>query len=256
LYAGSDAVLVENVLDKKSVRTKEAVHFGYPFNTSLTKTTIDAGYGSMQFLKDQLPGSNMDYLYGRRWLDVSKADKGIQLMLLEMPLIEPANMIDERQTVSPRHKEWKKEGKPTATWFSYVMNNYWHTNYKADQEGTVHVRYALRPHAVVKDTEMEKAAAEFTQPLIALPVKKEFSRPSPLFELTNPQIVVTSITPNADGTYLIRLFNPEQYVQQTKFVWNALQAKSFIEMKSGKNQPGTAEVKLAGMGVSEFLLKL
>ena len=247
--------MVENVLDKKAVRTKEAVHFGYPFNASLTKTTIDAGYGTMQYLKDQLPGSNMDYLYGRRWLDVSKADKGVQLMLLEMPLIEPDNMIDERQTVAPKHKEWKKEGKPTATWFSYVMNNYWHTNYKADQEGTVRFRYALRPHATVKDIEMEKAAAEFTQPLIALPVKKEFSLAASLFELTNPQLVVTSITPNADGTYLIRLFNPEQSVQQTKFVWKALQATSFIEMKSGENQLSTAEVKLAAMGLSEFLLK-
>jgi alpha-mannosidase len=256
LYAGSDAVLVENVLDKKAVRTKEAVHFGYPFNASLTKTTIDAGYGTMQYLKDQLPGSNMDYLYGRRWLDVSKADKGIQLMLLEMPLIEPGNMIDERQTVAPRHKEWKNEGKPTATWFSYVMNNYWHTNYKADQEGTVHVRYALRPHAAVAAIEMEKAAAEFTQPLIALPVKKEVSIPSALFELTNPQLVVTSVTPNADGTYLIRLFNPEQSAQQTKFVWKGLQATSFVEMKSGENRESTAEVKLAAIGVSEFFLKL
>jgi len=256
LYAGSDAVLVENILDKKAVRTKEAVHFGYPFNASLTETTIDAGYGTMRYLKDQLPGSNMDYLYGRRWLDVSKADKGVQLMLLEMPLIEPGNIIDERQTVQPRHKEWKKEGKPTSTWFSYVMNNYWHTNYKADQEGTVHLRYALRPHESVKDTEMEKAAAEFTQPLIALPIKSGIALPKELFELSNQQIVVTSITPNADGSYLLRLFNPEQSVQQTKFVWKALKPASFIEMKSGANKTAMAELKLAAMGVSEFLLKL
>ncbi|MFV8346998.1 glycoside hydrolase [Flavobacterium sp. ZB4P13] len=256
LYAGSDAILVENILDKKSVRTKEAVHFGYPFNSLLTKTTLDAGYGTIQHLADQLPGSNMDYLYGRRWVDVSAADKGIQWMLLEMPLVEPGNMIDERLTVLPSHKEWKKEGKPTSTWFSYVMNNYWHTNYKADQEGVVHFRYALRPHGMVNGSEMEKAASEFTQPLIALPIKNDIALPKELFELTNSRIVVTSITPNADGTYLIRLFNPEQSVQQTQFAWKALQPASFIEMKSGENKPDTAEVKLAAMGVSEFLLKL
>lgn len=256
LNAGSDVLLVENILDKKAVRTKEGVHFGYPFNDAFTKTTIDAGYGTMEYLKDQLPGSNMDYLYGRRWLDASKADKGIQWMLLEMPLIEPGSIIDERQTVAPRHKEWKKEGKPTATWFSYVMNNYWHTNYKVDQDGVVHFRYALRPHDNIIDTEIEKAAAEFTQPLIALPVKKDLSLPLSLFELSNPKIVVTSITPNSDGSYLIRLFNPEKFVQQTKFVFNGLKVTSFIDMKSGENKEGTAEVKLVGMGVSEFLLKL
>jgi alpha-mannosidase len=255
LYAGSDAVLVENVLDKKAIRTKEAVHFGYPFNASLTETSIDAGYGTIRYLKDQLPGSNMDYLYGRRWLDVSKADKGVQLMLLEMPLIEPGNMIDERLTVLPSHKEWKKEGKPTSAWFSYVMNNYWHTNYKADQEGAVHIRYALRPHAEVKDIEMEKAATEFTQPLIGITIKEDVKLPSNLFELTNSKIVVTSLTPNEDGTYLIRLFNPEQFAQQTQFVWKALKPASFIEMKSGDSKLTTAEVKLVAMGVSEFLLK-
>lgn len=254
LFAGSDALLIENILDKKSVRSKEAVHFGYPFDAALTETTIDAGYGTMRYLKDQLPGSNMDYLYGRRWLDVSKADKGIQWMLLEMPLIEPGNMIDERQTMPPKHKEWKKEGQPTSTWFSYVMNNYWHTNYKADQEGAVHFKYALRPHNMVNDVEMEKAAAEFTQPLIAVPVKKEQTLPATLFELSNPKIVVTSITPNADGTYVVRLFNPEQAVQQTQFVWKSLQPKSFIEMKSGENRSATTKVNMAAMGVSEFLL--
>jgi alpha-mannosidase len=255
LFEGSDAVLIENILDKNAVRTKEGVHFGYPFNASLTETTIDAGYGTMHYLKDQLTGSNMDYLYGRRWLDAFKADKGIQLMLLEMPLIEPGNIIDERQTVPPKHKEWKKEGKPTSTWFSYVMNNYWHTNYKADQEGKVHFKYALRPHNTVNDSEMEKAAAEFTQPLIALPIKNDVALPKELFELTNSRIVVTSITPNADGTYLVRLFNPEQSVQQTQFVWKALQPTSLIELKSGDNKLSTARVNLEAMGVSEFLLK-
>jgi alpha-mannosidase len=255
LYAGGDALLVENILDKKAVRAKEGVHFSYPFNASLTETTLDAGYGTMRYLKDQLPGSNMDYLYGRRWLDAFKADKGIQLMLLEMPLVEPGNIIDERQTVPPRHKEWKKEGKPTSTWFSYVMNNYWHTNYKADQEGEVHFKYALRPHNMANDAEMEKAASEFTQPLIALPIKNEVALPKELFELSNPKIVVTSITPNTDGTYVVRLFNPEQSVQQTQFVWKALQPESFVEIKSGDNKLGNAKVNLAAMGVSEFLLK-
>jgi alpha-mannosidase len=209
----------------------------------------------MHYLADQLAGSNMDYLYGRRWLDVSAADKGIQWMLLEMPLVEPGNMIDERLTVLPSHKEWKKDGKPTSTWFSYVMNNYWHTNYKADQEGVVHFRYALHPHNMVNGSEMEKAASEFTQPLIALPIENGIVLPKGLFELTNNRIVVTSITPNEDGTYLIRLFNPEPSVQQTQFIWKSLQVESFIELSSGEKKSSTAQVRLAAMGVSEFLLK-
>ncbi|MNQ05553.1 hypothetical protein D3C85_182910 [compost metagenome] len=255
LYSGSDEVLIQNILDKKAIRTKEGVHFGYPFNAQFTKTTLDAGYGSMEFLKDQLAGSNMDYLYGRRWVDVSAGDKGIQWMLLESPLVEPNSIIDERREVIPNHKEWKKSEKPTATWFSYVMNNYWHTNYKADQEGIVNFKYALRPHATVNDTEMEKEASEFTQPLIAMTIKEDVKLPSNLFELTNTKIVVTSLTPNADGTILMRLFNPEQSAQQTSFVWKSLTPKSIIDVTTGVDKPNSSEIQMVGSGVSEFLLK-
>ncbi len=255
LYAESDEVEIENIIDKIAIRKKEAVHFGYPFNSLLNKTTLDAGYGSIEYLAGQLPGSNMDYLYGRRWIDVSTADKGLQLMLLETPLVEPDSMMDERLTINQSLKKWKKEGKQTSTWFSYAMNNYWYTNYKADQEGVVHFRYALRPHGMTNVSEMEKAASEFTQPLIAIPVKNEEILPKQLFELTNNRIVVTSITPEEDGSYLIRLFNPGYAVQHCKFVWKALRPESLIDMNSGEKKAKTDEVKLAAMGVAEFLLK-
>ncbi|MCD0468689.1 glycoside hydrolase [Flavobacterium sp. JAS] len=256
LYNGSDEVLIQNVLDKKAIRTKEGVHFGYPFSAQFTKTTLDAGYGSMEFLKDQLAGSNMDYLYGRRWVDVSAGDKGIQWMLLESPLVEPNSLIDERKEVVPNHKEWKKSEKPTATWFSYAMNNYWHTNYKADQEGIVNFKYALRPHARVNDVDMEKAAAEFTQPLIGMTINEDVKLPSNLFELTNSKIVVTSLTPNEDGTILMRLFNPEKSVEQTKFIWKSLIPQSIIDVSTGDKKSNSSEINMVGSGVSEFLLKM
>lgn len=255
LYSEGDEVLIQNVLDKKAIRAKEGVHFGYPFNAQFTKTTLDAGYGSMEFLKDELAGSNMDYLYGRRWVDVSAGDKGIQWMLLESPLVEPNSIIDERKVVAPNHKEWKKSEKPASTWFSYVMNNYWHTNYKADQEGIVNFKYALRPHGMVNDGDIEREAQEFTQPLIAMTIKEEAKLPSNLFELTNSKIVVTSLTPKEDGTILMRLFNPEQSAQQTKFVWKSLTPKSIIDLNTGSEKSNSSEISMAGSGVSEFLLK-
>lgn len=256
LYSGSNQVLIHNILDKKAIRTKEGVHFGYPFNAQLTETTLDAGYGTIEFLKDQLAGSNMDFLYGRRWLDVSSGDKGVQWMLLESPLVEPNSMVDERKEVVPNYKEWKKTEKPTSTWFSYVMNNYWHTNYKADQSGIVNFKYALRPHETTDRAVMEKEVAEFTQPLIAMTVKEDVKLPANLFELTNSRIVVTSLTPNQDGTILMRLFNPEQSEQKTKFVWKSLQPKAIIDKTTGVEKANSAEINMTGSGVSEFILKI
>ena len=255
LYANGDEVEIANTIDKKSIRTNEGVNFGFPFNGLLNRTTLDAGYGSIKFLGDQLPGSNMDYLYGRRWIDASSSDKGIQLLLMEAPLVEPGNMIDERKTIMQAHKEWKKEGTPTATWFSYVMNNYWNTNYKADQEGKAMFRYALRPHNMLNGSEAEKAAASFTQPFIAIPVNDNTTIPGQLFELTNNRVVVTGITPSEEGGFIIRMFNPEQAIQETSLIWKSFLPTSIKQISTGNVIKPSAAITVAAMGISEFLVK-
>ena len=66
----------------------------------------------MKYLTDQLPGSNMDYWYSRRWVDASSGQKGIQWMMIETPLTEAAEMIDERMLIDNSHKKWKDKGTP------------------------------------------------------------------------------------------------------------------------------------------------
>ncbi len=240
------------LIDKKAIRNKEAVHFGFPFHSSLTNVNLDAGYGSMKYLADQLPGSNMDYLYSRRWIDVSKADTGMQWMLLEAPFVEPGNMIDERQTINQTHKEWKTTGNTTATWFSYVMNNYWHTNYKADQDGISHYRYVLKPHGMYSYSETEKAGASFTQPLLAFPVNENTAFAEGLFDLSNNRIVVTCVMPQEDGSIVLRLYNPEASVEQTNFLWKKIKPTQLINLQSGKSFNAKQPISLAGMGVTEI----
>ena len=255
LYAGSDAITIDNIIDKKAVREKESVHFGFPFNNSFNKTVLDAGYGNMKYLTDQLPGSNFDYLYARRWIDVSNDKKGIQLLLLESPLIEPDSIIDERKTINQSHKAWKKAGRPTSTWFSYAMNNYWHTNYKADQEGVAHFKYSLRPHDQQAGIDLEKAASSFTQPLVAIPVKENFVLNDKLFELSNPNIIVTSITVQEDAAIMIRLFNPEPSMQQTGFIWRDLKPTQMFNNSSKKTLSVNDIFSVTGNGIMEILIK-
>lgn len=256
LFAGEEQVILENRLDKKAIRTKEAVHFGFPFNDTLQTTTLDAGYGSMKYLADQLPGSNFDYLYGRRWIDVSNDNIGVQLMLLQTPLVEPGAMIDERLSIHHSYKDWKKEGNKTSTWFSYVMNNYWHTNFKIDQNGKSIYQYALRPHGMVNNADMEKAATRFTQPLIALPVKLNSIKPGSLFELSNSRITVTSITPSADGSFLVRLFNPEPTTMKTQINWKEIKPRQMRMGENIKSMSPDENIKIPGMGVMELKLIL
>ncbi len=255
LVAGSKEVFIENIVDKKPVRTKESVHFGFPFNPALNKTTFDAGYGTMTYLVDQLKGSNADYLYGRRWMDVSSGSKGIQMIFMEAPLLEPETMIDEQLTVNSSLKQWKKEGTPTSTWFSYAMDNYWHTNYKADQEGVAHFKYCLRLHDAIENDKMEIAAEEFTQPLIPIPIIDTNMISKSLFELTNTRIIVTSVTPQEYGGFIIRLFNTDAQMQKTGIIWKSLQPYKMVIRKTGEELDKSGKISMAPMGVSEYLLK-
>lgn len=252
LYAGSEQVMIENIVDKKSVREKESVHFAFPFNSEFSKTTLDAGYGSMRYLADQLQGSNLDYLYARRWLDASGASKGIQWMIQEAPLVEPIGMIDERRTVNQSHKEWKTRNEPTATWFSYVMNNYWHTNYKADQDGLSYFNYALKPHEMFNYSSTEKTAFEFSQPLLALVVKDKERSNEGLFQLTNERVIVTSVTPTGENSFVVRLYNPEPSLQNTGFRWKKIKPQHVVNLNSGSSIPTQDIVTLAGMSIVEL----
>ncbi|EOR31354.1 glycoside hydrolase family 38 N-terminal domain-containing protein [Elizabethkingia meningoseptica] len=253
LISGSDEVTLENIINKKPIRTKESVHFGFPFNKEFKNITADAGYGVMKYLTDQLPGSNMDYWYSRRWVDASFGQKGMQWMLLEAPLIEAAEMIDERLQIDNSHKKWKDKGTPdTTNWFSYAMNNYWHTNYKADQEGPVHYRYALRPHGTFNSVENEKYAAAFTQPLIAIPVNKKATVKGSLFHMNNDKIVVTTITPQEDHSFIIRLYNPDEKEQSTTFIWEQLKPSKLIHLKTEKTISINDTISLNGMDVIEI----
>ena len=249
LTAGSEVLKMDNWVDKKAVRAKEALHFGFPFDTVLNNVTLDAGYCTLRYLTDQLPGSNMDYLYGRRWLDASDADRGIQWMLLETPLAEPSAMIDERLLINGSHKVWKTGGTPASTWFSYAMNNYWHTNYKADQSGLARFRYALRPHGRYNSVETERAASEFTQPLVAIPVRYGAVKGGGVLALTNERVVITSVTPQGDGGFLVRLYNPDAAPQATSLQWLQWQPAFITSDLGDRKMAPDAEITLSGMEV-------
>jgi hypothetical protein len=173
---------------------------------------------------------------------------------LQTPLAEPGNIIDERTTLSSMEKDWKATAQPTANWFSYAMNNYWYTNSKAEQDGVSKFDYALRPHGMVKQAEMEQAAAEYTQPLIAIPVKENSITSGGLFELSNTHISVVGITPDAEGGFTVRLFNPEPAALSTNFIWNELKPKQIIQVKSGEMVSADKAISIAGMDVVEIKL--
>ena len=99
------------------------------------------------------------------------------------------------------------------------MNNHWHTNYRADQEGPTWFRFALRPHRGYDPVAATRFGVESTEPLIAAPAAGEASAASRL-SLEPASVIATAFKPSDDGQALIvRLFNPTSQAQTARLKW-------------------------------------
>ena len=194
-------------IDKEKVRDKESVHLAFPFAVPNGTVRVDAGWGFVRPGVDQIPGACRDFFCARDSVDISDRDVGLTWTSLDAPLVEIGGLTDE----TPRRGErraWREEPIPSSCVFSYAMNNYWHTNYKADQEGPVTLRYVVAPHRGADTAAAKRLGLEAAAPLI--PVPADQASPPPCFPLvvTNPDVVATRLRPAADGrAWLLRLFN-------------------------------------------------
>jgi alpha-mannosidase len=146
LVAGSSDIEIETILDKRAVREKEGVHLVFPFRVSSPVVRYDQAGIAVRAERDQLPGANRNVYAVGRWVDVSGPALGVTLVTLDAPLVEIGGLTAEAWHHRDGTESWLPIAPRSATVVSYVMNNYWHTNFKADQEGMVRFRYVVRPH--------------------------------------------------------------------------------------------------------------
>lgn len=202
-----DRLDIAVTIDKKPVREKESVHIAFPFAVPGATVRVDTGWAWVRPEADQIEGACRDFLCARDSVDISNGEFGLTWTSLDAPLVEFGALTDETLRESER-RVWLRTLEPSTTLFSYAMNNYWHTNYKADQEGQVTLRYAVSPHLGSDPATAKRLASEASTPLVA--VAADPDRPAPRFPLTveSDALVAVSIKPAADGkAWILRLYN-------------------------------------------------
>lgn len=147
------------------------------------------------------------------WVDVSNNEYGITWATLDAPLVEMGAINAEQG--------WMKSIKPSQTFFSYVMNNYWHTNYKADQEGVVTFHYSIQPHGRFMSEVAVKFGRECREPFIVVRVDPVKPAVGSLLSVEPRGVVVSSIKPIADGrSWWMQLYNTTDQRQSVWLKWN------------------------------------
>ena len=104
-------------------------------------------------------------------LYVSGSEGHVTVACPQGALFEVGAMMDEQKDVKG-YKRWKQTQTSSSLIFLYAMNNYWHTNFKAGQEGkaTFDVYLKFR-HQPFKADEANKFGYECTEPFWVLGAK-------------------------------------------------------------------------------------
>jgi alpha-mannosidase len=202
LVAGIDRVDISTTIDKIAVREKESVHFAFPFRVPGAQMRYDVADAIVRAPEDQLAGACKNFFSAVSWTDVSNADYGVTLAVPDAPLVEMGAITAEQP--------WMRTIQSSPLIFSYAMNNYWHTNYKADQEGPVSFSYAIQPHAVFSSVAAARFGRERREPLVVAVAYKSTGGPvKSLFRISPDVVMVSSVKPIDGGSgWLVYVYNP------------------------------------------------
>ncbi len=139
LYDDIKRIDLVNVLNKEETFDPEAVYFAFPFAVgpagSAPGVRFEIAGADMAPGTEQLPGTTLDWQTAQHWVEFSGKDARVVWSPVEAPLVEFGDINTGK---------WQTKFVPANAWvFSYAMNNYWMTNFKASQEGLVEFRYSL-----------------------------------------------------------------------------------------------------------------
>lgn len=248
LTAGSDHVDVIANLEKQQVYDPEAVYFAFPFAIPQPRVRVDLAWGIVRPEVDQLPGACRNYFTAQRWVDVSNDVHGITLATMDAPLIEIGGLTTDATAVG-----WRERAEDASLLYSYVMNNYWETNYLAAQPGPATIRYALRPHGRFDAASAKRFGIERSQPLIATPLGENHSPAfEPLVRVTPTDVIVSRLRPSEGGRALmVRLFNASERTQRATLEWAATQGhRIWLSSPRGERRcPAATPIEIPAWGI-------
>jgi hypothetical protein len=246
VVAGLGGVQLATTIDKAPVRAQEGVHLAFPFRVPGGQLRFDVASAIVRPDSDQLTGAARNFVEAQSWMDVSNDSLGVTWTTPDVPLIEIGGINAE----SP----WMRSLPRTQTFYAYVMNNYWHTNYKAYQEGPVTFRNWIRPHGVFRADDAARDGAEAREPLLVAAAAGPWPPSQPLVTVAPSAVLVTALRRGADGrSWLVQLYNPTAESQRVELRWRGGMRVALFRSDSdgrrGRAVPGTFPLAAYGTAI-------
>jgi len=138
--------------------------------------------------------------------------------------------------------KWIRKLEPSATVYSWALNNHWHTNFALSQGGKIQFRYRVLPHEKAFDAATSnRFGMEQIQPLIASVVDSGFQSESNLQIKGDPSVVLSVMKTINDGrSSIIRLRSVSDKDQTVTIEWKSGKPKSMAICHFGEELEGAS----------------
>jgi len=210
LYDGIKRVDIVDTVDKDEVRAKEAVYFAFPFAAQTPAMEYQIQNGWCRPNNDQMPGACREWFTPQNVVHVRDGDFSVAWATPDVPLV---TLTDINRGKWLDHLPIKN-----GHVYSYAMNNYWFTNYRAQQGGRFVFHYSITSGRGLGRGDLARFDQDTRTPVVAYPFLSSFSaaisqadRPMPAsggsfltWDTPNLEMVTFKEAEDGDG-FILRL---------------------------------------------------
>jgi hypothetical protein len=208
LFDGAKKIEINCRVRKDEVYKKEGVYFAFPVAVSSPRFNFDVQTAVVNPARDMIPGAGLEWFSSQNWASVGDDSMTVAVVNRDSFLWTFGDIV--RGT-------WPKEFRPrSSALFSYVMNNYWNTNYVAAQGGEFTFRYVLTSARALDQTALARLGWEETTPLErtlvksqdqTYPAKKSLpASQSSFLSVDNPSVLLSAWKQSEDGVGTVMRF--------------------------------------------------
>jgi alpha-mannosidase len=156
LFDGAKKIEFRYRVKKDAVTAKEAVYFAFPVAAARPSFAFALQQGWIDPAKDVWRGGSLEWFTVQDWMEAGDDGLHVGVIPVDAPLASFGDI---------NRGEWPAEFHPkSATMFSYAMNNYWHTNYRAAQGGEFTFRYVVTSAGALDAAALTRLSEESMRP--------------------------------------------------------------------------------------------
>ena len=179
-------------LRKKAITDPEAVYIAFPFEVSEGKIYTDVPGGVIEAGVDQIPVSSNDWYTVQNFAAARNDTMQVVMGSREIPLMQFGDINTGRYTAGAT---------PQSThMYSWPMNNYWVTNFNADQMGELQWSYFIHSSSDPSPAHATRFAREERIPFLTRVLPEGVSpgkplQPASIFKIRQENLLLVNMRP-------------------------------------------------------------